>query len=61
MSDYDERGLAMEAVRMLKLDERKRAFRIFQKHIGKVIWQSRQGSEIDLTPMFNELMEKTNE
>lgn len=58
MSDYDERGLAMEAVRMLKLDERKRAFLIFQKHIGKIIGQSRQGTEIDLTPMFNELMEK---
>jgi hypothetical protein len=61
MNDYDANDLAMEAVRMLKREERLRAYKIFQKHIGQLIWQSRQGTEIDMTPMFNELMEKNNE
>lgn len=59
--EYEASGLATEAVRILKNEERLRAYKIFQKHIGQLIWQSKQGTEIDMTPMFNELMEKTNE
>lgn len=57
MSEWEEfaayRGIIADA----KREERIRAYTIFQKHIGQLLWQSRQGTEIDMTPMFNELMD----
>ena len=61
MSEWEEFTAYAGIIADAKREERLRAYTIFQKHIGQLIWQSRQGTEIDMTPMFNELMEKTNE